>query len=57
MSRRQLWLAVFLIGVIAGVQLAANRDSLTAGDVLVPVLAVGLALPAGYAGFAALWRR
>ncbi len=57
MSRKQVWLAVFLIGLIVGVQLAAHRASLSAGDVLTPVIAIGLALPAGYAGMGAFRRR
>lgn len=48
MSRFQMH--VLLAGMIGGILLALSAGTLSRGDVLTPVLAVGLTAPLGWAG-------
>ena len=57
MGSGKLWIAVFLIGMVIGVQVASRADAWAAADVLTPVVALGIALPAGWMGYDAIRRR
>lgn len=57
MSSRPVRIAVLVAGIAAGIALGPASEYVTRADVLPPVLAVGLALPAGWLGLDALRRR
>lgn len=57
MGSGRLWIAMFLIGMVIGVQVASRAHTWAAADVLAPVAVLGIALPAGWMGYDAIRRR
>jgi hypothetical protein len=57
MGSSKVWIAVFLVGMVIGVQVASRAGAWAATDVLAPVVVLGLALPAGWMGYDAIRRR
>lgn len=57
MNAQKVLMGVFAVGVMGGIALGANADSLTRGEVLPVVLGIGISLPIGWTGLGVVRRK